>query len=100
MEKYNAKIVREDAKASLLLEIPGKPLNIVLTEDKPNDVKNVFNDLLHQLKSGLFEFDLQSDKEDLFFFISKEYITQLNTELISVYNELNDYGLLKVVEDA
>lgn len=101
MEKYKAKIIREGDSATLSLELADETLKILLTEDKPNEVKKVFNGLLQHLKKGLFEFELESEKEDLFFFISKEYITQLNSELKSVYKELQDYELLteEVSED-
>ena len=95
MEKYKAKIIRgENDQTTLSLEIGSNPLDIILTEDKPNDVKNVFNGLLEHLKDGVFEFELESDKKDLYYFISNEYIIQLNAEIQSVFNEMSDYGLL------
>lgn len=95
METHNATIERKDANATLKLTINETVLDIVLTEDKPNDVKNVFNKLLEQLKNGEFEFVLTDEKEDLHFHICKEYITQLNAELKSTFKELEDNGLLK-----
>ena len=71
-------------------------LAINLTEDKPIEVKSTFNKLLLELKKGEFKFELDDDKEDLFFHISTEYISQLNAELSSIYKELEDYDLLKV----
>jgi hypothetical protein len=53
--------------------------------------------LLEQLKNGQFSFSLEDEKEDLYHHICKEYITQLNTELNSIYQELSDNGLLKKV---
>jgi len=98
METYKVKIKKEGDKAILELGIGEEPLHIVLTEDKPNDVKKVFNDLLHHLKKGVFEFELESEKEDLFFFISQEYTKQLNSELKGVYDEMKDYALLQEEE--
>jgi len=95
METHNATIERKDSSATLKLVLGETVLDIVLTEDKPNDVKTVFNKLLEQLKSGEFDFNLSDDKEDLYFHICKEYITQLNIELKSTYKELQDNGLLK-----
>jgi hypothetical protein len=94
METFNAEIKREEQKTVLVLK--GRSINheIVLTEDNPNNVKTVFNDLLKELKDGEFEFNLIDSKPDLFQQISKEYITQLNSELLSVYQELKDYELL------
>lgn len=93
-QQYKATINRQDQKAILLFELPGITLTVPLTEDKPNEVKEVFNKLIAQLKQGNFQFELVDDKSDLFHFISEEYITQLNTELEAVYSELEDYGLL------
>lgn len=95
MATHNATIDRKDANATLKLALGETMLDIVLTEDKPNDVKNVFNKLLEHLKSGEFDFNLTDEKEDLYYHISKEYITQLNAELKSTYKELQDNGLIK-----
>lgn len=95
METHKATIDRKDNSAILNLAIGEIELNIVLTEDKPNDVKTVFNKLLEKLKSGVFDFNLADEKEDLYFHICKEYITQLNAELKSTYKEMQDNGLLK-----
>ena len=95
MEIHKARIDRENKdKVSLILEINGAYFNISLTEDKPNEVKQVFNELLKKLKNGLFKFELeQGEKQDLYYHTCSEYISQLNTELNSVYNELVDYEL-------
>lgn len=94
METHKATIVREENSTVLALTIKESKLNIVLTEDKPNDVKIVFNKLLEELKDGEFNFELDDSDEDLYHHISKEYITQLNVELSSVFKELEDYELL------
>lgn len=98
MVTHNATIERKADSAILKLALGTTVLDIVLTEDKPNDVKSVFNKLLEQLKSGEFGFNLTDTKEDLYYHICKEYITQLNTELKSTYKELRDNGLLKSEE--
>lgn len=96
METHKAIIKREAAKTSLDFSIGAKTLEIILTEDKPIEVKGVFNELLLELKKGEFKFELEDDKKDLFFHISSEYISQLNSELSSIYKELEDYELLEV----
>lgn len=96
METHNATIERKDNNAILKLALDETTLDIVLTEDNPNDVKTVFNKLLKQLKSEEFSFNLTDEKEDLYFHICKEYIIQLNAELKSTYKELQDNGLLKM----
>jgi ribosomal protein L17 len=93
MEKFKAKIIRHENDATLSFEIGEKPLNIKLTEEKPNEVKAIFNQLIQILKKGEFQFELEKEKQDLFFHISKEYITHLNSELSSVYKELKAYNL-------
>lgn len=98
METHKAAISRQDEKASLILNINGENLEIELTEDKPNEVKSVFNNLIAFLKKGPFQFELEDDKEDLYFHICTEYIGQLNTELSSIYQELEDYELLEEIE--
>lgn len=95
METKKAFIKREESKTSLEFSVGEKTLEINLTEDKPIEVKNVFNELLLELKKGELEFALDDDKEDLFFHISSEYILQLNAELLSIYKELEDYELLE-----
>lgn len=94
METHKARIERKDDNAILKLALNSMELDIVLTEDKPNDVKSVFNKLLEQLKNGVFQFSLEDGKEDLYHHICKEYLTQLNAELNSIYQELKEYGLL------
>jgi hypothetical protein len=94
MATHNATIERKETAATLKLVIGDEKLNIVLTEDNPNEVKSVFNKLLIHLKDDEIEFNLTDDKEDLYFHICKEYITQLNAELKSTYKELEDNGLL------
>lgn len=94
MATHNATIERKGTEAILKLDLETQELSIVLTEDNPNEVKSVFNKLLTHLKNGEIEFNLTDDKEDLYFHICKEYITQLNSELKSTYAELIDNGLL------
>ncbi len=94
METLKAIILRTDDKTVLSLNLVEKNLEIVLTEDKPNEVKNVFNQLLLELKKGEFNFELEDSIEDLYYHISIEYISQLNSELSSIYKELEDYELL------
>lgn len=93
MVTLNAIIERKKDSVSLKLKLEKSELAIILTEDKPNNVKDVFNNLLEKLKEGEFEFLLQDDKEDLYHHICKEYLSQLNVELKSIYKELSDNGL-------
>lgn len=95
MATHNATIDRKDINsATLRLTLETEELIINLTEDKPIEVKSVFNKLLGHLKNGEIDFNLTDSKDDLYFHICKEYITQLNAELKSTYAELKDNGLL------
>ena len=96
METNQATLKRLDnTKTYLVLKIDSQELEIILTDDNPNNVKDVFNKLLIELKKGLFEFKLKDDTQDLYYHISQEYIKQLNIELLSIYNELKDYELIE-----
>lgn len=94
METFKASIIRGDQNTILALHLGDNRYDITLTDDNPNNVKSVFNNLLQQLKNGVFSFELEDSTEDLYYHISKEYITQLNSELYSIYKELEDYELL------
>lgn len=99
MATHNATIDRKENNSAILkLTLGTEELNITLTEDNPNEVKSVFNKLLLHLKNGEIDFNLIDTKDDLYFHICKEYITQLNSELKSTYIELKDNGLLNTVE--
>lgn len=93
METKKATIKREDTNTYLVLEVGDVPLQIILTDDNPNNVKVVFNSLLKELKKGLFEFNLEDDSQDLYNNICTEYLIQLNAELKAIYDELVDYEL-------
>lgn len=99
MATHNATIDRKDVNsATLKLTLETEELIINLTEDNPNEIKSVFNKLLMHLKNCEIDFNLTDSKDDLYFHICKEYITQLNAELKSTYTELKDNGLLKTIE--
>jgi hypothetical protein len=98
METHKAIIDRANDKATLSFSMGDKILKIILTEDKPNEVKDVFNQLLLELKKGEFNFELDDSNDDLYYHISSEYISQLNAELSSIYHELKDYELIEEEE--
>lgn len=91
---YKAKIVTRGEDKFLELILGEDSLEISLTEDDPKKVKSVFNKLVQYLKNDPFNFEFQEEGNDLYVHISKEYITQLNQELKSVYGELEHYKLL------
>lgn len=95
METKKATINRGDTNTYLVLEIGDTPLQITLTDDNPNNVKATFNELLKELKKGVFQFNLDDDSQDLYNNICAEYITQLNSEIKAIYEELSDYELIE-----
>ena len=95
IETKNATIKREEINTYLVLEVGETPLEIILTDDNPNNIKAIFNNLLKELKKGIFEFNLEDETQDLFHNICVEYIVQLNSELKAIYDELVDYELLE-----
>ena len=95
MEINKATIKRDASNTYLVLEINEQTLQIILTDDNPNNVKSVFNTLLKNLKNGLFQFNFEDETQDLYHHICKEYITQLNAEIKGVYGELSDYELIQ-----
>ena len=101
METKKATITREKDKDKAILVLPGVSINheIILTEDNPNSIKFVFNNLIQDLKKGLFQFELEDTGNDLFHNICKEYIVQLNSELQSIYNEIDESDLLEIQDD-
>ncbi len=95
METNKATIQRGDQNTFLVLNVNSQDFKIILTDDNPNNVKEVFNKLLLELKKGLFEFELEDETEDLYYHICQEYILQLNDELQIIYQELEEYELLE-----
>lgn len=95
METRKATIKREKDKASLILTGKIQDYEIILTEDNPNNVKHVFNHILKDLKKELFQYELEDSNNDLYNNICKEYIIQLNSEMQSIHNEMDEFDLLE-----
>jgi hypothetical protein len=95
MEIKKATLKREEHSTHLILPVGDRELKITLTDDNPNMVKTVFNDLLRELKKGPFKFELEDESNDLFHHICSEYITQLNAEMATVYRELEEFKLIE-----
>ncbi len=94
MAIYNATIINKGDNYFLELCVKAQKLLIPLTEDKPNETKSVFNQLILALKKENFSFKFNSTDKDIYSQIGEEYIKQLNTELKSVYKDLDEYGLI------
>jgi len=93
METKKAKIKREESSTYLVLEVGENPIQIILTDDNPNNVKSAFNLILKELKKGLLQFELDDLTLDLYNNISSEYLKQLNAEMKTIYREIVDYEL-------
>lgn len=98
MLNYNATIERKDDSVNLILSTGATEHCICLTNDNPSEVKNVFNDLIVELKKGKFNFTLSDETQDLYFHICDEYVKQLNGEIADVFSQLKKYDLLEKIE--
>ena len=94
METRNAEIILRDEKYYLALAISSGASEICLTEDNPNSVKETFNKLIKELKNGQFIYEFKQTESSLYSQISEEYIRQLNSELKSIYKQLETFKLL------
>jgi hypothetical protein len=94
MEKFKAKVTQVDEKHFIEIEAGKTQISIPMSEDKPNEVKSAFNKLITQLKDGKYQIELVNVGDDLFSLVAKEYITQLNREILEVYGEMKENGLV------
>lgn len=95
METLKAKVVEKNDKHFIEINNGSESINIPLSEDKPNEVKSEFNKIILHLKKGQFKIELEDVQQDLFSQVANEYIKQLNRELIEVYGEMEQYGLIE-----
>ncbi|QNO14356.1 hypothetical protein HYG86_05995 [Alkalicella caledoniensis] len=93
MVTRDASVVEREGNYFLQLTLSDGKVEISLTTDNQNAVKEVFNKLIIDLKKEEFKFVLKNENNSLYSQISKEYLSQLNSELSTIYNELVDYGL-------
>ena len=93
METIKASVVEEDDKHFIEIANDGDDVRLPISEDKPNEVKSAFNKLIERIKEGEFEIELEDEGDDLFSQVAKEYITQLNSEIAEVRDEMIQYGL-------
>lgn len=95
MEIHDAKVTVDGSDHILSLMINDSTLKLPLTKDEPNEIKMVFNKLITHLKNGPFEFRMEEKEEgNLIYHVAKEYVNQLNKELLEVYQELEAYQLI------
>lgn len=93
MEIIEAELVAvEDNYFIDILEEP--KISIPISNDDPNAVKSAFNCLIERLKNGAFSISLKDADKDLFYHVAKEYLEQLNGELLDVHQEMEQYGFV------
>jgi len=93
MEIIEAELVTIDDNYFIdILEEP--KISIPISNDDPNAVKSAFNCLIERLKKGVFSINLKDADKDLFYHVAKEYLDQLNGELLDVHKEMEQYGFV------
>lgn len=94
METIKAKVVQIEEKYFIKIMVGDAEIKIPLSEDEPNEVKSAFNKIITRLKDGIFQIELDEVGEDLFSQVADEYIKQLNREILEVYGQMREYGLV------
>lgn len=94
MDVIKAKVKEVDGIHTIELVLEGSLAIVPLSEDKPVEVKAAFNKLIVRLKQGLFRIELEECGDDLFSQVAKEYLAQLNKEIIEVHGEMMSHGLI------
>ena len=94
METVKATIENLDDKYFIKIAIANGDVQIPLSDDRPNEVKNAFNRLIARIKIGEFQIKLEGTGEDLFSMVATEYIAQLNREIKEVHGEMKRHGLV------
>lgn len=98
METIEAELVT--VEDNYFIEILDEPkISIPISNDDPNAVKSAFNCLIERLKKGVFSINLKNVEDvdkDLFYNVAKEYLDQLNGELVDVYQEMEQHGFVDV----
>jgi hypothetical protein len=97
METIEAELVSTGEK--YFIKINAEPeILIPISEDNANTVKSAFSALIRRLKSGLFKVVLKEAEKDLFYHVATEYLGQLNGELAEVYEEMEQFGFIDVLD--
>ncbi|PWI33873.1 hypothetical protein DI392_06650 [Vibrio albus] len=93
MDKIKAGLRKEEEKYFIDIFFD-TTISIPISDDDHNEVKSAFNLLIEQLKARVFSIELNEVDKDLFYHVAVEYIEQLNSELLSVHQEMEYYGFL------
>ena len=95
MEINRAEVIHDGGEVFLSLSLLASAENIPITQDEPRAVQSVFNNLIKALRKGAFNFKIDEvEGGDIYYHVAKEYIEQLNTELVDVYEEMVERNFL------
>lgn len=90
MENIEAEIT--SVEGSHYIQINTEPAILIpISDDNANTVKSAFNSLVRRLQNGVFEIKLKETEKDLFYHVANEYLRQLNSELLDVYEEMKQF---------
>ena len=95
METIKATVVESDEMHFIRIENASAEIKIPLSDDKPNEVKSAFNQLIVWIKEEEFRIEMDEVRADLFSQVAKEYIAQLNREIKEVRKEMEELGLVE-----
>ena len=95
MGTISAEVVEIKEKHFIRIINADEEVKIPLSDDKPNDVKSAFNQLIMWIKETNYEIEMEDVGTDLFSQVAKEYISQLNREIQEVRGEMEDLDLVE-----
>jgi hypothetical protein len=93
METIEAELVSVGDEYCIQINV-NPTISIPVSKDDANVVKSAFNALVRRLKVSPFQIVLKEAEKDLFSQVATEYISQLNGELVEVYEEMKQYGFV------
>jgi hypothetical protein len=98
MDTVEAELVTEGE--SYFIQINDNPsIRIPISEDNANVVKTAFSAILRRLRKGSVKIVLKETKEDLFFHVAREYLEQLNGEIVEAYAAMVEHGFIDQGDD-
>lgn len=93
MAKTDATIVEDGEKRTLRIGEGDSAIRIPLSEEDPTRVKAAFNRLLMGLREDDMKIEFVGSDDDLFSQVAREYVRQLNAEILEVRREMKRHGL-------
>lgn len=98
MDKVEAELITEGESYFIQIN-DNPPIRIPISEDNANVVKIAFSSILRRLRKGSVEIVLKETKEDLFFHVAREYLEQLNGEIVEVHAAMEEHGFINQSDD-